>query len=835
MRSTALNVKLKAAVMAMTVTAVAWAGPSEAQAAVGSPIRCEPGAACKVGEFLFDDEYLPVTTGTCTLTSRYPDGSLFLNSQALTSTADAWYAHDFTAPSTEGYYRSQICCTVGSDYLCVDKSFEVKDEADSSGLTADSVATAVWGYGSRSLTGFGNLVSDISSNVWTGSGRSLTNWGTLIQDIWKHDPRTVTSGSGGSNLEAIEKTVNENRMLLEKLVNKPIIQNFVEEEEIDLSERLKTTRETAGEMYLNSQVVVSNWGVGVLAWEDLTGDEVAAKLAEVRAKLGQPTDAAGVGSVIGQADWLVETWGWEEARAVKDQALAVSSGLVKVERTLKGAGGWTAAYSQAREALASAEKLEQLLGTAQDEADQSTVFGRLAQIEALAKAWDSSQTKVDGLLGKIKPGQTVGLQREIDEVTAEVLADNLVPEGTRVIKPAVSAQVVEKRLKNNLLAVRGLIGMNRVFVAKGPAAALAYTWLEEGSIVFKSVITNPSKLIGQEVEVKYYLPPEVKEEDILETDEGLEVKYDSEKGQYYVEGKFLLKVAESKTVAVRVDDKWDITTEEVASLKKQAEELARPLEKTAFFAQSVTIKSDIDVALDKIVALMEGAVTPEQKIRAYREAEIEMGGVTVKMEKLKDLVAQSSVTGGLQGFMGGVQVIAVWGLVIILLAGFVFLALYMRVLSGRKTVRKSKSGDGERPQVHHPTNSGGSSWRMGFTVVLAAIVSSTASSAVVAKALMGRVDRPQAVVVSELAAETPQALVAGAATGGPEMVRINTSEGKRVSAHESAGAEGKIVFRVAPGEVEKLGESGSWVEILDSDGRSGWVSQEFISGQSPER
>jgi len=49
----------------------------------------------------------------------------------------------------------------------------------------------------------------------------------------------------------------------------------------------------------------------------------------------------------------------------------------------------------------------------------------------------------------------------------------------------------------------------------GAGKTLNNTWLEIGSIIFKTLATNPSKLISQNVDVKYYLPQEIKKEDIL--------------------------------------------------------------------------------------------------------------------------------------------------------------------------------------------------------------------------------------------------------------------------------------------------------------------------------
>ena len=65
----------------------------------------------------------------------------------------------------------------------------------------------IWEYSSRTLTGFGTLVSDIWSNstrtltsfgtlvsdIWANSTRSLTTFGTLVSDVWGNSTRTLTS------------------------------------------------------------------------------------------------------------------------------------------------------------------------------------------------------------------------------------------------------------------------------------------------------------------------------------------------------------------------------------------------------------------------------------------------------------------------------------------------------------------------------------------------------------------------------------------------------------------------------------------------------------------
>ena len=134
--------------------------------------QCLTSSTCTIGEFLYDDEYQPQTGAICTLTAKYPDGSDFLSASA-SATADAWYYYDAAIGTTEGLYPANLCCTSGSDYLCLDKSFEVK--VDSTTLTAADV----WASSSRSLTSFGSVAAD----VWNNSTRSLTTFGDLVSNV----------------------------------------------------------------------------------------------------------------------------------------------------------------------------------------------------------------------------------------------------------------------------------------------------------------------------------------------------------------------------------------------------------------------------------------------------------------------------------------------------------------------------------------------------------------------------------------------------------------------------------------------------------------------------
>ena len=735
----------------VTLAGAALISATGVGAAAGSIQSCTVSSTCTVGEFVYDDEYVPVTGGTCTITARDPSGSIYIDPTAMTYTSDGWFSYQFTAPTTTGYYRAQVCCTIGTEYMCLDKSWEVVAAA-ASVPSAGDIASAVWGYSSRTMSGFG----------------------TLAADVWNRIPRTLTAGSVESaDLTKIKQTGDANRLLLERLVNKPIIQNFIEEDIPEVGTKIEETRTVANQLFMSGQFVVSKTGVVSLKWGQLTDSELSKSMVEIGKTLGEETDSVATNTMFGQLASLKAAWGWKELDIAYDQAKAVKQAMA--DRRFSGVKSLTSF----------AAALEKAVGS---------VVARVDEVEKLAAVLEEKQIEADKMLAG---GAT---QTRVDQLVKAVLAVNRLPKVERALAPSFAADTSEKRLKNRVLAVRGLIGANKKFLAKGMTGSVDYTWLEVGSIVFKSLVTNPSLLISQTVELKYYLPEEIKKEDILQTDAGLEVKFDAEKNQYYVEGQYLLKPGESRTLAVRTTDIWIISQEMVDSVRKQAVELARPLEKTAYFAQSITLKSDIDVALDKVLALQKTAVTPEQKIRAYREAQIEMNGAADKMDKLKDLVTQASASTNLFGFVGGSQTMAVWGLIIILVAGFVFLAIYMRTLNGGGGEVKM-----EEPKVYR-TGQG----KMAIAVLVGVLTAGMTG------------------MVSWKVNSGPAPMVLG--VGGPDIVRVIVPTGGTVNVLLSTSVKSGVVARLNMStEAIRLAQDAKWVQVAAEDQSwQGWVAREFV-------
>ena len=616
-----------------------------------------------VGEFLYNDDYTPDTGAVCTLNVKNPDGTNYLINQSLSPTSDAWYGYTFTSPTTVGYYRSEICCDVGSDHMCVDKSFEIKAET-SSAPSASSIASAVWGY----------------------SDKTLTNFNSIVSDVWSYASRTLTSGANITNVVTttevteIKNTSKETRLLLEQLVNKPIIENSFEEfEDFDLIGKIKDGQKVSDELYINILLAQSAITNLTKNWNKSSSSEIVSGINDVKKLLGEESDSVSSDTLFGRINAIRDSFGYKEADLIYEDIQAVRDSLNFTQTTLAVNG------------LKSTTLLKEFSGgLAYLKSSEKSLFvinKRLKESEGLSGLIDANLSESKKVLGAWSETPETAKSKLVDNLTKSTLSLNRLPKVTNVLSSVYENIVGDKKLKNKLYSIRAILYSNKKLLANGSKTIMLTNWLEEGSLVIKTLITNPSTLISQDVPLKYYLPKELKKEDIMETDAGVTVKYDTEMDQLYVEGNFTLRPAETKIIKVRVDDVWEITVGEIDSLLAQSDSLIKPLEKSAYYAQGITLKSDIDISLEKAKGLVNDGVTPEAKIKAYREAELEIISATEKLEKLKDMVSLASSSGSILGFVGGSQAIAVWGIVIAIATGFVFMTVYMRKLLGKEVAK----------------------------------------------------------------------------------------------------------------------------------------------------
>lgn len=848
--------------------------------------KCYQGSSCVVGEFLYDDSYVPIATADCKLTSRYPNGNLFVNSDSMTSATDGWYSYNIQATGSAGLYRSQICCTSGTDFLCLDKSFTV--EATPSALTkqdvanavwneprsahtqsgsfgealqnivpsASDIATAVWGYSGRTLDNFGSLPSD----VWNYTSRTITSFGDLIANIWNHSDRTLTSGGTGSttnnyntynnsnntttnnnsidtsgfakktDVDSLKNEVLYNQSLLEKLANKPVIKNFLEEEpDVNLESKLNQSQLLLTKLFADSYSLDSKLGMLDLKWRDMDDKKLTLALNDIN-KLNA--------SIAESSKKIKGLWNLAIAENINTQSNAITNRISVVGNDFKIEGKSSIVLADIRSLSSSLDSFIDTLGTSTDRSGKETLYGKINEIKQLADTFDLYSSDADKLLADWNKYQYSEIMKKADAMADKLAVINRLPKAI-VIASSRPEDSLNKKLKNRVLSIKATIEANKILIAKVSEKPFSNSWLEEGSVIFKTLLTNPSARISQDVPLKYYLPIELKKEDIISFDDGLKVNYDVEKKQYYVEGTFTLGPDESKVVSVRVEDIWTINEDLIASLRRQATDLLKPLEKTSYFGQGVTIKSNIDVTLDKILASFKKAVTPENKIESYYQAQIELKGVQEQIKSLQDLVTQAGSFGSMAGFIGGAQAIAVWGLIIIMVAGFVFLVIYMRTLRGKGVFghegtlamkKKKKTKESIKKEIGHGF---GKKELFRFAVIF--FVLGSVTSLMTSFAVFKLVSRSaqsvkvEAKVEDKIISPIPKESVLGVENKSKveeKTVTIIDLSGDYLRVRETPS--GKIVGKAYSGEKYSfIKEENNWVQIKLQDG-SGWISKEFI-------
>ena len=87
--------------------------------------------------------------------------------------------------------------TIGTSTLTASQVWEYGTRSLTTfGSLVSDVATAVWSSTTRTLTSFGTLASDVASAVWSATSRTLTSMASIAADVWSYTTRTVTQVTG---------------------------------------------------------------------------------------------------------------------------------------------------------------------------------------------------------------------------------------------------------------------------------------------------------------------------------------------------------------------------------------------------------------------------------------------------------------------------------------------------------------------------------------------------------------------------------------------------------------------------------------------------------------
>ena len=403
------------------------------------------------------------------------------------------------------------------------------------------------------------------TSVWSNSERTLTSpnaadlamKGDLTKqtESLRHEIRDELADLENINLDytdpallkQISRQVAENRDLLEVLVNEPIVKSFIEEGEIpDLSAKLNQTKTVVNALYAGVKQADSRAGLLALKLTKLPATEVSDELQSLENLLGGSAQTASPDTITSSLEWFSQAWGGDLVDNLLQTNQQVRSGLHAARLSVE-AGQFEAAALELQLALDAFNDLSQGIGDVTNSAADRTLFGRLKEVQALSIALDQNEQALASLFSDWNTAPEPERHRQLSLVKKDVIKANRLPQAADIIEAATSKP--ENKDKNQALSLQAVTTLNRLLLAKMAGQPLKGLWLEEGSIVFKILITNPSDRISQTVPVNYLLPREVKPEAIMVTPPGITVENNPDEDALYAKGDFHLYPGETKPSA----------------------------------------------------------------------------------------------------------------------------------------------------------------------------------------------------------------------------------------------------------------------------------------------
>jgi hypothetical protein len=229
-------------------------------------------------------------------------------------------------------------------------------------------------------------------------------------------------------------------------------------------------------------------------------------------------------------------------------------------------------------------------------------------------------------------------------------------------------------------------------------------------------------------------------------------------------------------------------------------------------------------------------LTPEGRIKAYREAQLELIGAKEKLLELQRLVGEADSGRSVFGFVGGVQSIAVWGLILITIAGFVFLTIYMRSITlASRPVRPYQGPTLTNIPPHTSTakKSRSASNLKSSHLVFLVLATSGLSSLLFGSLIQLRQPRTDS---SRLASPISEAeTVSNAVLGTQSQVRyfLVPAKGEKISLWQGPSQETKVfdISQAVQVTLQDTHDDWSLVELsLEESDKiiRGWVQSEFL-------
>ena len=157
-------------------------------------------------------------------------------------------------------------------------------------------------------------------------------------------------------------------------------------------------------------------------------------------------------------------------------------------------------------------------------------------------------------------------------------------------------------------------------------------------VKLKVVVVNPSTVEKQTTPIRYDLPKGIGPDQVTNIGD-FEMKYDFDKGNYYLSGTVTLKPSEKKVFEVHLRDVWAIPEKELENLKSHTESLIDRLKKTKHAKVGDSLSKKIYEQLDYTSKKeKEADLSIKERINQYYENMVVLGEVKENIGMLENLV-----------------------------------------------------------------------------------------------------------------------------------------------------------------------------------------------------
>ena len=133
----------------------------------------------------------------------------------------------------------------------------------------------------------------------------------------------------------------------------------------------------------------------------------------------------------------------------------------------------------------------------------------------------------------------------------------------------------------------------------------------------KFIVMNPSEKEERTIPVKYYLPKEVKYEDVLNAGE-LEVDYDITQKKHFVKGTAILGPKETHVFSISVKDVWKVSDEKLKLLTEFVNNKSQELKGSANESTVNKIKDNILRRIGDVQKTQQQSQSITSRVEAYR-------------------------------------------------------------------------------------------------------------------------------------------------------------------------------------------------------------------------